>query len=344
MARPKKLGLDYFDLDCQPDDKIRLIQAQFGLTGFAIVIKLYQLIYSGLGYYAKWDEDRTLLFMSENGINANEKNLLEEIVKACIKRDIFSKDLFDKYGILTSCGIQKRYINAVSKREQIEIKKEYLLIKNLPANAKIDEKEVSVEETGVSVEKTGVSSVDNPQSRVEKSRVEKSIYKTFCAEPCNSAQQQESIVMHESENDKPDKSLKITNKGKAALTDKDNNSQIAGDESKTLISLPLNTGELYPFTDKDIYYYKDLYPAIDVLQEFRSMIGWLDSNITRRKTKSGIKRFVNSWLSKAQNSAMAGRDSFAFKAKKNAFNNFEQRNTDFDSVVAMKMSKKFGSS
>ena len=30
------------------------------------------------------------------------------------------------------------------------------------------------------------------------------------------------------------------------------------------------------------------------------MVGWLDSNPTKRKTKRGINRFINNWLSNAQ--------------------------------------------
>ena len=49
MGRQIKEGLDYFDLSCQMDDKIKLIQAEFGLKGFAVVVKLYQKIYGGHG-------------------------------------------------------------------------------------------------------------------------------------------------------------------------------------------------------------------------------------------------------------------------------------------------------
>ncbi len=30
------------------------------------------------------------------------------------------------------------------------------------------------------------------------------------------------------------------------------------------------------------------------------MVGWLDSNPTRRKTKRGINKFINNWLAGAQ--------------------------------------------
>ncbi|MDB4437379.1 hypothetical protein N9163_00860 [bacterium] len=42
------------------------------------------------------------------------------------------------------------------------------------------------------------------------------------------------------------------------------------------------------------------YPAVDVFQELRAMESWLDANPKKRKTKAGIKRFVNSWLSRSQ--------------------------------------------
>ena len=163
MGRPVKEGLDYFELDCQLDDKIKLIQAEFGLKGFAVVVKLYQKIYGGCGYYCEWDEDVLLLFMSENGLDCESKNLIEEIVGACIRRHIFSEDLFEKYHILTSSGIQKRYLNAVARRENVKLKKEYLLVH-------ADKKYVSADKNRVSAYINSVNVSRNAQSRVEKSR------------------------------------------------------------------------------------------------------------------------------------------------------------------------------
>ena len=134
-GRPTKAGLDYFELDCHMEEKVRLIQAEFGLKGFAVLVKLYQKIYGGFGYYCEWTTDSLLLFMSENGLPSDNKNLIADIVAACIRRDIFSEQLFNDFNILTSEGVQKRYLNATSKREKIELKKEYLLIA-VPENNK----------------------------------------------------------------------------------------------------------------------------------------------------------------------------------------------------------------
>ena len=134
-GRPTKAGLDYFELDCHMEEKVRLIQAEFGLKGFAVLVKLYQKIYGGFGYYCEWTTDSLLLFMSENGLPSDNKNLIADIVAACIRRNIFSEQLFNDFNILTSEGVQKRYLNATSKREKIELKKEYLLIA-VPENNK----------------------------------------------------------------------------------------------------------------------------------------------------------------------------------------------------------------
>ena len=167
MARPIKEGLDYFELDCQLDDKIKLIQAEFGLKGFAVVVKLYQKIYGTHGYYCEWNEDVLLLFMSENGLSGDSKNLIEDIVSACVRRNIFSEELYAAYQILSSSGIQKRYVNAISKRVNVKLKKEYLLID-------VDKNIVFSDTNQVSDVRNTVNDRRNSQSREEKKRVDES--------------------------------------------------------------------------------------------------------------------------------------------------------------------------
>lgn len=73
------------------------------------------------------------------------------------------------------------------------------------------------------------------------------------------------------------------------------------DVLETVIALPLNTGEEHPVTGGEVETWQDLYPAVDVMQELRNMRGWLLGNKTRRKTRHGIGRFIQSWLAKEQN-------------------------------------------
>lgn len=46
--------------------------------------------------------------------------------------------------------------------------------------------------------------------------------------------------------------------------------------------------------------YVRLYPNVDVKQQFNEMRSWCLSNPRKRKTRRGITRFVNAWLSKEQ--------------------------------------------
>lgn len=163
MARPLKEGVDYFSLDCYMDDKIKMIQAEFGLKGFAIVVKLWQTIYREHGYYCEWNEEKKLLFASEEGADCGP-GLINEIVQACIRRDIFSKKLFDKYQILTSRGIQKRYLSITAKRKKAEMKKEYSLVE-------VAHNSFNDDNNRVNVGKNQVNSVDNTQSKVKESKV-----------------------------------------------------------------------------------------------------------------------------------------------------------------------------
>lgn len=71
--------------------------------------------------------------------------------------------------------------------------------------------------------------------------------------------------------------------------------------SEIFIRLILNDKSEYEVTEDEVKKYQELYPSVDVRQQFRSMKGWCDSNPTKRKTRTGIKRFINSWLNRKQN-------------------------------------------
>lgn len=80
-----------------------------------------------------------------------------------------------------------------------------------------------------------------------------------------------------------------------------NNYAPSPNELKAVAKLPLNEKDTYyHVTEEDVHYYQELYPAVDVMQEIRKMVGWLDANPEKRKTKRGIKKFMNHWLSGEQ--------------------------------------------
>lgn len=84
------------------------------------------------------------------------------------------------------------------------------------------------------------------------------------------------------------------------------------------ITLPLNDKSNYSVSKSDVQHYKILYPAVDVEQQLRSMLGWLEANPSRRKTGTGIKRFITKWLNKVQDRGGVG---YGFNPSDNVKNN-----------------------
>ncbi len=79
--------------------------------------------------------------------------------------------------------------------------------------------------------------------------------------------------------------------------------------SPPAILLPLNDGSDYPISGEQCQEWTSLYPAVDVMQQLRNMKGWLDSNPAKRKTRRGIKAFINRWLAQEQDKGRKGSDA-----------------------------------
>lgn len=126
MARPKKTGLDYFpfDVDFFEDEKIVAISGEFGMKGELAVIKLLCAIYRN-GYFIEWSEMLQMKML--HSLKGVSLELLKTIVLRLVRWGFFEKTIFDSTSILTSVGIQKRYFDAISRRNK-EDDYPYLLI------------------------------------------------------------------------------------------------------------------------------------------------------------------------------------------------------------------------
>ncbi|MCO5072087.1 MAG: hypothetical protein M9944_12855 [Rhizobiaceae bacterium] len=68
-----------------------------------------------------------------------------------------------------------------------------------------------------------------------------------------------------------------------------------------VIGLPTVSDGDHPIFEADIAEWKAAYPAVDIRQQLAAMRQWLISNPTKRKTKRGMRKFVNAWLDRRQN-------------------------------------------
>lgn len=124
MARPLKQGIDYFPVDTTEDDELLLLEAETGLEGHMVFIKLLKSIYSN-GYYIEWNETREKLFSRRFNVDINTTS---EVVNVCINIGLFDEKRYKEYGILTSHGIQKRFFNAITRRKKVYVNNNYMLV------------------------------------------------------------------------------------------------------------------------------------------------------------------------------------------------------------------------
>ena len=157
-------GVGYFPLDCSLDTNFQLVEAEYGIKGFAIIVKIFQRIYGGQGYYCEWNNEVALLFSRQIGEGCN---VVSEVVNKAIDRGIFDKEKFTKYGILTSLEIQKRYFEIVKRRKNVKAQREYLLVSytHLNENVCISDENVYINGKNVDI---------NEQRKVKESKGNKS--------------------------------------------------------------------------------------------------------------------------------------------------------------------------
>lgn len=184
MARPIKLGLDYFPHDTHSNDDtaLALIEAEFGIAGYAVYFKLLEFIYSQ-GYAALWGADERSLFYHKLGAVGVSETKASEIVKGLVRRSLFDQGVLNSFQILTSKSIQLRWLEA--KRKKIDdIDPKVCLVEPTAKGISSPRLRISKNKQGVFATETtqtdgvfatetttegGVFATETPQSKVKES-------------------------------------------------------------------------------------------------------------------------------------------------------------------------------
>ncbi|EOT29447.1 hypothetical protein C805_00030 [Eubacterium sp. 14-2] len=131
-GRPPKKGIDYagwsvdvFDNDTKID---KLLDAH-GWDGFGIYFYLCQRAYGGEGYFYKWGYDDCASTSRKMGGGIGS-GTVRETVGYCLQIGLFDKGLFDRWGVLTSRGIQRRYWEVVKTRDVRIVISDYWLLQD----------------------------------------------------------------------------------------------------------------------------------------------------------------------------------------------------------------------
>lgn len=73
-----------------------------------------------------------------------------------------------------------------------------------------------------------------------------------------------------------------------------------------MVMMPVKDGE-EPITEGDVALWSGLYGRIDVRQSLNKMVGyWAALPKSKRKTRSGIRKSINTWLAKDDDRAPVG--------------------------------------
>jgi hypothetical protein len=147
----KKIGLSYYTTDTDWELKVKIFKAKYKLMGIGFITELWKAAYKDDGYYLKLGTDEKLLFCAESDIDETK---FDEMLSFAFTKEIFNRELYLKYSILTSSGIQKRYIEASRKRTAIYLDARYLLIN--PETPKWSNLKIEI----AGAESTGSESID----------------------------------------------------------------------------------------------------------------------------------------------------------------------------------------
>jgi dnaD domain protein len=172
MARPRKDGLDYFPLDVNflSDLKIKKIIRAYGTQAVAVVMSVLTTIYRDNGYFATYDDDLIFIIADELKL---EDGYVKNVIEKLIEVDFLSKEQKEKNNILTSIGIQERYLKACERRVKTTLNATYSLLND--SSTELPQTE-STPEGSFCKQKprsTGVNDSKSTQSKVNKNKVNK---------------------------------------------------------------------------------------------------------------------------------------------------------------------------
>ena len=171
MARPTAKGVEYFPLNVNfiNDLKVRKLLLSCGAEAIAVLIYLLSTIYKDEGYFVEIHEDEIDLIALD--VNVTPQFVLEVINKACEVR-FFDVNLYNNFNILTSKGIQERYLKITERRKNSVVITQFNLI-NVYNNS------INVNNNSVNVDNNSVNVYKSTQSKVKESKEKKSKVKSL---------------------------------------------------------------------------------------------------------------------------------------------------------------------
>lgn len=124
-GRLPKQRIDYFSLevDYYTDPKFVRLRTEFGIKGEICALRVLCAIYRE-GYYIRCSDD--LLYMIADDTKFTYQ-FIKEVVAGMVCCGLFDKAVYDKYEVLTSAGIQRRWLHAKARAKGADASQYWLL-------------------------------------------------------------------------------------------------------------------------------------------------------------------------------------------------------------------------
>ena len=180
MARPISKGVDYFPLDVGflSDIKVRKIMVAHKSQSIAVLIYILSNIYKDEGYFMKATDDEINLIAFDTMMSVEE---VSAIIKKACEVDFFSMEMFEKYQILTSKGIQRRYTKITERRKKPTLLQCYCLHDDYNNSVNVDIMSTETQKMSAIIPQSKVKKRKEKEieSKVNKSKENKSKEKSF---------------------------------------------------------------------------------------------------------------------------------------------------------------------
>lgn len=276
-------------------------------------------------YLANWEDKKALLgnkvVVVERGQLAWSQLKLSERWKCSIQNVRTFLNLLEKDEMIAREYLQKTN----SKITVISICNYSEYQDNTKTKQQLDNSETTARQPQDNSKPTADQQLANPIHRnnielLERLEKLEGLLKSSCAEPEGSPQEQPnskpnlsaiSPVDDESATDDPLATAKEADSedlGEQQRPGKEPSEHSGGDgigtiaKSEVVFELPLNEiNTFHQVTRDDMDEFEELFQAVDILQELKLMRKWFKDNPQKKKTKTGIGRFMTTWLAKKQN-------------------------------------------
>ena len=164
-GRPIKQELDFFPHPTNNNDIVNALVQEFGANGYAVYYSLCEKIFNN-GYFYEINNSQIKLLCLKLKITEDE---FYNILSLAIDLDLFDKEIYSNYNILTNEKLQNDFFYATKRRKQVILYDEFCLV---DINTLQEEKDKEREIKRISINDNNNSiNVDNNSINVDNNSI-----------------------------------------------------------------------------------------------------------------------------------------------------------------------------